>query len=270
MRVPSMDEIWEVAETCGANSEAPHLWERLVAAFPLCEGAGNRVFNVVDRSRHLRFYNSVEAPWALAPWGRAKYQTQIGQRFGQDNVIRIRPGVSVTFSQWIIPTTWEPAGPANPAFWRANDVNSFNVFQGTSGRPWIRWNGENVLWPSSGYAVPLNEIAHCVYVMRMGSAGTGFMGFYTQGILRHFVTGSYSNAGFVIDQLGYQYTEGEFIGGYHGPLMFHERALSAQEISELYADPWAMYRVRPRVLVRGVTLPSAKKTPIHHLVSGCA
>jgi hypothetical protein len=265
MRVPSMDEIWEVAESRGANSEAPHLWEGLVAAFPLCEGAGNRVFNVVDRSRHLRFYDTTEASWALAPWGRAKYQTESGQHFGQNNMIRIRPNVSVTFSQWIIPQVWNGN---NPGFWRAQSLYTFNIFRSNTGFPWIGWNGVDVLSPNTGYQVPLNQVAHCVYVMRMGDSGTGFMGFYTQGILRHSATGTYSNPGFSIGHLGYQFTTSQFIGGYHGPLMFHERALSAQEIAELYADPWAMYRVCPRVLVRGVTLP-AKKIPIHHLMAGC-
>jgi hypothetical protein len=66
----------------------------------------------------------------------------------------------------------------------------------------------------------------------------------------------YNNA--VVD-----YTNGDFLLA-----QIYGRPLSVREWAELYADPWAMYRVRPRVLVRGVTLP-AKKTPIYHLVSGC-
>ena len=54
---------------------------------------------------------------------------------------------------WVHITGWSGG---NPGVYRAganSDGNSFFIFQGTTGLPWIRWNGTDILKPASGSAI---------------------------------------------------------------------------------------------------------------------
>ena len=145
--------------------------------------------------------------------------------FSDNNIINIQSGDSVTFNVWINIPSYVDYG--NPGFWRTG--TNFMIFTNVSGRPWVRWGGNNILQPGSGYSVPLNTWVYITYVVESGGPGVYF---YVNGELKHSNTHNTVAPSFSITQLGYQQNILQYILGKYGSVTFYNRALSSTEITQ--------------------------------------
>ena len=142
--------------------------------------------------------------------------------------ITIPDGADFTFSCFMKVKNWKGA---NPGLWRSG--NYFNIFQSNTGRPWIRW-GSDILRPSSGYQLPLNEWVYVTYVVKSHTAETaGYAKFLVNGEEKHI--GSHTkvtpqiNISFLIIQSNNEVTQ-----GFYKALHFYSRSLSVNEIQNNY------------------------------------
>lgn len=146
--------------------------------------------------------------------------TEVGDAVIFDEPLAISAGADFEFTAWVFPTSW--AG--NPGFWRssaASNGSNFNIFQGDSGRPWIRWGGVNVLRPSDGYGIPLGQWTQVKYVVKSADAAE----FWTRGVgeqwvLRHSATHTVQTPAFEIFRYGWQFTTREQVQGIHNDIRF--------------------------------------------------
>src|SRR5690606_6456338 len=123
----------------------------------------------------------------------------------------------------LFPTEWRPN---NPGLWRNGPLSngtSFMIFQGATGRPWVRWNGSDILRPGSGYGVPLNEWTQVRFVVTSGES----VEFWTRGpgeewVLRHSNTHAVATAGFDIHRYGWQASSVEQVRGIHNNIEFRQ------------------------------------------------
>jgi hypothetical protein len=274
MRVPSMDEIWEVAEAHGANSEAPHLWEGLVGAWPLQEGGGLVAWDVSGRNAKGTLINMpVSTSWLLTERGRATRFQRLSNSYIPTQKLPYTSNGPVSVSAWIKITEASSVMlyfcgdlDANPS--NGNPTKNRIALQ----RRFISGTGE-VVRIVSGLsdgatitAPPFNTWHH--YVAMVNGTNPISTSLVLDGVLTSTLISSHSNTDFSTFTLGRAGDPNDFYAGADMTnVAVWNRLLSLDECNQLYTDPWAMYRVRPRVLVRGVTL---KKTPIHHLMAGCA
>lgn len=146
-----------------------------------------------------------------------------GDEIAIDGGMTVAAGADVEFTAWIYPISWEGN---NPGLWRSGATaggNCFNIFQGKTGRPWIRWNGTNILRPSDGYSVPLGQWTQVKYVVKSQASAE----FWTRSpgaewILRHSATHSVQTPEFQIFRYGWQAGTGERVRGLHNDLQFFQ------------------------------------------------
>jgi hypothetical protein len=274
MRVPSMDEIWEVSESRGANSEAPHLWDGLVGAWPMQEGGGSQIYDVSQYRNNGTMVNMALTSWRSQQYGRGLMYDGIDD------------SVSVPYSSILTPTkqlTLSVFASAVQGSLADANRHLINKSYTTHVDPYysyalsVRDNSSIgmpktvtfFLSPGSVFTY-LNVPNVVVYDRVQHYAATydgSFMRVFVDGALKGSLAASGDIPNFNTELLFAKirnYTS--YFNGVMSDVRIWNRALSPNELAQVYADPWAMYRVRPRVLVRGVTL---KKTPIHHLVAGC-
>jgi len=272
MRIPSMDEIWEVSESRGANSEAPHLWEGLVGAWPLQEGGGSTVWDVSGNGNN-------GTPVGTNLLSNRKLG-QFGRVVGTDGIddyiqIPINSYVSKPFSVLVwLSATLKPNAWQSVMGVKTHDTNGQNAYylhvarndgDKQYGFEWcgnVNSLGDVVRGPStfpSGYHMLGGMVAYeSVSVILDGRIRASVTRTRTFPSPPSYFT---TIGAAVFNNNILDFTQCDcFLAQIYG------RPLLPREWAKLYADPWAMYRVRPRVLVRGVTL---KKTPIHHLMAGC-
>jgi hypothetical protein len=270
MRVPSMDEIWEVSESRGANSEAPHLWEGLVCAWPMLEQGGTTIWDVSGYQHHAKTFNmDLSQSWRLRPdgpglWGDG--QNDYAQANSDYPLLRFSK--SHTFLWYGDLETigdasllvgklgfggfragglqYGPSGPIIYCAW-ATDIDSVDYFSST-------------VTPSTPRADHIVSTYEPSIAVRLYFNGKEIASRTTSVPSAFFNDNGYPHTLFTRSNIA------DFIRCTCLQVGMWSRALRPSEVQELASNPWAMYRVRPRVLVRGVTL---KKTPIHHLVAGC-
>lgn len=153
-----------------------------------------------------------------------------------ESLTAIQPGSSMTFFVVVKVTGWNGN---NPGLWREGSSGGgqdFHIFQGTTGLPWIRWNGTDVLKPSSGYSVPLDE--PLVQTWRMKDASSAE--FWTADTLRHSVTHSESHQP-EIYHFFWQSVQSENVAGLYGEVLFYDRELTDTERADVESylnDKW--------------------------------
>ncbi len=132
--------------------------------------------------------------------------------------IPIAASANVKMGLWLKPTAWS-AG--NGGIWRGGDTSigtSFMIFNAATGRPWVRWNGTDILKPTSGYQLPLDAWAYIEYEIISGSTVT----FSVDGEVKHTANHTKATAAFSIHNFGYQGTIGERVAGYYKELTIEE------------------------------------------------
>lgn len=162
----------------------------------------------------------------------------------------------LTFQLWLNPSAWPGA---NPGVWRDGSSSSgsfFNIFQGASGRPWIRWNGSNVLQPGSGFSMSLGTMQSIAYVVKSAD----FARFYAQGELKHNANHSVATAPFSIYNFGWQFSAGEKVQGIYDEMRLSSSARSTGWLETEFNNqnsPNSFYGVSSEELIsNGKLLPS--------------
>lgn len=163
------------------------------------------------------------------PQGPAVFLGRPGS--GHGPYIRNPDGIGVTVNGGmtmilvIRPTVWSGG---NPGIWRSGSTsggNEFMIMSGSTGRPWIRWAGSNILNPGSGYEWPLNEDALTTWVVRNNDNAE----FFVNGDRKHHNTHSISVASSSLYNIGYQHTIENRVEGYYAEILFYDRPLSDSE-----------------------------------------
>jgi hypothetical protein len=271
MRIPSMDEIWEVSEARGVNSEAPHLWNGLVCAWPMLLGRGGKVFDVSGYLHHATANNfNHSVAWVQTSKGLSLKGDGVDDYVIADADYEL---LRFTYDHTLL---WYGIPAYNPDFLFKEYV---------------------CIAKGSGYGSGIVEFASSfqhafhLFYRPLGGSQSVVAGVITDPFILHCVIGRYSafnsvelyingvlqnsasvttafdnNSGTRFTMYNYSNLSRPYAPLTATQVAMWSRALSPLEIREVSSDPWAMYRVRPRVLVRGVTL---KKTPIHHLMAGC-
>lgn len=276
MRIPSMDEIWEVSEARGANSEAPHLWEGLVGAWPLQEGGGSTVWDVSGNGNHgTPVGTNLLSNRKLGQYGRVVGTDGINDyiQLPINSYVSKPFSILVWLSATIKPNEWQSAMGVKTHESFSWNAYYLHIARNDGAKEYgFEWCG-NIINSAGNIARGLSTFPTS-YHMLGGMVTYESVSVILDGMIRASVTRTRAfpsppsyfttiSAAFFNNSIA-DFTQCDcFLAQIYG------RPLLPREWSELYADPWAMYRVRPRGLARGVTLPSAKKTPIHHLVTGC-
>lgn len=229
--LPDFSEIMAVAETRGEDSDAPHLWRGLVGAWPLQEPGGATAFDVSGYGRHGPFTTITAA------------NRGIGER-----------GRHVSFNgSGSITTSLALSTPYTISAWQMR----------TSGGSWPMWASAEGKTLQLGYYVGNNRDFYW--------SNRYFAGNYsTLGVWRHYavvfdgarvplyVDGVWKESpayspepvtAFAISRPEYSFY------GALNLVTVHNRVLTPAEIQQLYADPWAMYRLRTVVYPAAVAEP---------------
>jgi len=238
-RIPRMDEIFAVAATHGANSEAPHLWKDLVGAWPMQEGEGYRVYDVSGRGNH-----GMRSAWTPPVW----CNTEIGKAayfINRHSIVTINPCIL-------------PESPVRTlAVWMIADVGivQFRLsLYGSDGTNATRM-GKYSTYLNPFYHYGNNDdtlgYAHITDFVLSTTDWNFLAGVYQPGFVRGFVSGwgakdanTYHG---VRPTILKAVTSAEIGGSYTTNAHVWHRALPDSELWELYEDPWAMYRIRPKV-----------------------
>jgi len=238
MRVPSLDEIMEVAQSRGALSDAPWLWDGLVGAWPTQEGSGARLIDVSGNRLHGVLVNMTPATdWQVSVTGRVlQFNGYSGKYVQIPNPNVISEGY--TRAVWV---RRDADVGTYPQVFTGNGFEGIYE-QGDSIYIRIHINGARIL----DRGIATFTIGKWFFVA-VTHDGTRFRCYvdgrqlYVQGSpggpiddLRQVNRLSNSSSNYTWDGLICR------------PLLYR-RPLSSTEIESLYADPWAMYRLRRRI-----------------------
>jgi hypothetical protein len=119
----------------------------------------------------------------------------------------------------------------NPGFFRTQSGSpTFFIFQSTTGRPWVRVSGTDILKPSSGYTVSDNQFLKLDIVFKSGQ----YLKYYENGVEIYHVNTSVVFNGDTLSQLNSNASISENIWADFRHYSFYSKALSANEISQNY------------------------------------
>ena len=231
-RIYQPELMWPGREPVGPVELNAEESRGLVGRWLFNEGAGNTVYDL-SKGSPAELRNG--ATWDIDPKLKKVIRLNaIGGDIRFTNGITFAPGSDFTFRLKLRPLSW---GGPNPGLWRSGSTStgsSWNIFQGSTGLPWIRWYGADILKPANGFGVPLNEVSDIDCVIKSGS----WVGFYVNGELKHSATHTVNTKSFTVYNLGWQYTSMERVEGLYGNTEFLSIALSAEEIWQLYTNPY--------------------------------
>lgn len=199
---------------------------------------------VLDLARNAK--GALSGPtWKSGKFGKSLSLDSAGAVITYSPGIAVTAGSNFTFSMWANVSAWQGA---NPGIWRDVAVGTyFNIFQGSTGLPWIRWAGADILKPASGYAVSLNRWTHLVFTVRSSTDAC----FYADGVLRHTATHATVTGAFSITVVGQQNANTERVQGFYDNISVYRRALTATEVAQLYAEPFGDIVPARRRIING-------------------
>lgn len=201
---------------------------------------------VIDSSGNTPFNANVDLDSNDLTTGKlgSGIKKDTGEYFRNATGISFSSGSNVTFQAWMYPTG-KGAG-ANPGIWRAGNTSTgteaFNILNGTTRRPWVRWAATDILKPTTGYQIPENEWTLTHWVVASNSSVT----FYANGSSRHTASHSKITPAFTIYNFGWQYSLTEEVLGTYDEVRFMASTLSADWVSAEYtnqATPTTFYTV---------------------------
>ena len=237
-----------------SQSAHPNLWDGLVGAWmPSLGVTGETLRDVSGNGNHGTLTNmDAASDWVATSKGLALDFD--GTAGSTDHIVTqtIEHGVSngdFTWSIWFYPTTSRPGGST------INGICAIGAYSPVFG--WspgsftnqlgYYWNG----WKGFGVYPSLNSWNHGVMTRKNGVI-TGYLDGKI-GSASYLKTSAMNNDRLVIGRSGVSYAPDPF-GGRLTNFIFHNRALSPQEIKQLYVDSLAPFRTKKRTVVR---VPSA-------------
>jgi hypothetical protein len=274
MRVPSMDEIWEVSESRGANSEAPHLWDGLVGAWPMQEGGGSQIYDVSQYRNNGTMVNMALTSWERQQYGRIIRFDGVDDRVDVPYSPILTPSKQLTLSVFAAATygTLSTANKhiINKGYYSHTDPY-YSYALALRDDPSIGMARSVFFAVGAGNVFTAMHVQNVVVYDRVqhyaATYDGSFMRIFVDGALKASMAASGDIPNFNTELMFCKMRNWvDHFSGIVSDIRIWNRALLPEELAQISADPWAMYRVRPRVLVRGVT---PKKTPIHHLMAGC-
>lgn len=206
----------------------------LVGAWPMTEGSGATTRDAANR--HTMTLTGTGTTWISPP---AIDLSATGRYLRHSTGIPFAGTGNITFFWYgtLVTNTF-----GNPGFIRdgstSNGGNFFSLNGSTAGRPWIRWNGNDILKPTTGETMVIDQLATCAYVVIPGE----WAGWYLNGRLEHSTTHAQTSGNYSIYNIGYQSAGNENARGYYHAAYLWRRALVAAEIHALHLDPYAMFR----------------------------
>lgn len=250
VRVPSQTEILNVSSALGLNSEVPSLWTDLVAAYPLQDGG--ETANPVDVSGNN--YHGTGTGIAAANWASDDDGTHLLLN-GTDEKVAIPTGILTGKTTWTI-SMWLWCTTANARVSPIGDtLASFNAF------PSVRL-GDNVPRKYQFYA----GNGSAFYVSGPLSSGNVVVGAWEHLVFQYdganllvYRGGSLTDTLAATDTQTQSVGTGVSFGGassdgstrfWPGKLRniaIWDAVLTAPQIAAIYADQWAMFRLRPQV-----------------------
>ncbi len=165
------------------------------------EGATCRVLNAIGGSNNVISLDTVDDYLRVAGSG-----------------LPIAANANFVFEMYIKVASWHGN---NPGLWRAGTASngtSFNIFNGTTGRPWIRWNGTDVLRPTTGYQFPTGEWHKIKFEVISGTSAS----FYVDDELKHTANHTRPTPAIDIYNFGYQNAIGERVAGLYSNIKIKE------------------------------------------------
>jgi hypothetical protein len=142
-------------------------------------------------------------------------------------------GTGVTCIQAVQITAW--VGP-NPGITRSGGSNHFFIFQGATGRPFIRWGtSANILIPASGAGASLNTN----YIMTWRVTPAGVAEWRINGVTEHTASHSQTSSGVTMNQWGYQLV-GQQAVRHEGEVLLYQDGLDIDTV--IAAENWMAAR----------------------------
>ncbi len=238
---PTFSESLAVAQTRGADSDAPHQWDGLVADWSFLQGGGGELFDTSGYGNHGTLTNMDPATdWVTT-----------GQR-GIPWALDIQAGEYIAVSGLPAMTTW------TATIWCNLSVLGSQALLGTGADFNNRFRqdtaaGRQYVYSSDG-SIALTDWGDAadMYGWRLWSYRFDGTTLRLGRDVEFADSGGMSGKTFdwtAIARLGQD--NGNTMDGPLGNVMIHSRWLADSEIQQLHEDPMAMFRRRP------VTLPAA-------------
>jgi len=252
--IPSFSEILAVAESRGALSDAPHLWDGLVGAWPLQQAGGSTAFDVSGWGSHGTLTNMDPATdWIVRQKGRALDFDGAG-----DNVsVADKPNLAVTTLSALVWVQLSSVLTWRYFFSRWGANHCWTIGTNGSAR-WLGYvyNEANALGQLHSRIVADTAIHHLALVHDNVNVR---LYLDARVIQTAALTGNTKSAASDLS-IG---TAGGAEGcvGWVSDALLYSRALSPSDIQELYEDPPAMYRLRRRPFAATAATPSTIELP---------
>lgn len=262
--IPDFSEMLTVAQSRGADSEAPGLWDGLVGDWPLAEGGGLTAHDLAGRGSEGTLTNMpVSTAWVAG--GERGWVIDGKGADDHDDVIKANGLVGASqfsASAWVNLTSGdeEIAGSivnqldASAAGWSLQARGSRSQWEFT-----VRDGSAEFAFSATGWA---------------DSAWHHLVGTYDGATIRLFVDGqegtSASN-GFVeatgngvwlLQNEGNDTNPQTRYRGLLSGVLVHNRALALNEAHELFANPYSMHTLRRRVRAKAPVAPAGHAGPL--------
>ena len=243
---PSLSEILAVAHSKGEFSDAPDLWDGLVGAWTFQEGGGDTIFDVSGHSNHgTQAQSDQKTKWTTSNRGRSLDFDGSNDYVdtNESQSLRDLPEThNFTVSFWFNSTS--AAIDEAALAWNGTDDLVFYPNDSSSGS-----GGARVFWRDVGNNI-INESGpdlsgewhSFTFVSRAADDHEAYRDGVSVGTSSATGTaGPFSNI-----LIGTFEPVNQAFDGLIDDVRIYDRALSANEIQELYADPWGAYRVRKK------------------------
>ena len=237
IRIPTLGKILTVSHGRGTMSRSPGLWRGLVGAWPMQDGGGLTAHDVSGFGNNGTLTAMDPATdWVVTEKGRAlQFGGSAAGEYVGFSPIAFGTG-PWTFSSWIdIVSNYTTYGFLANAGWTARVQMNSDV---PSHFYLLSLTGASAVWTNIVYLGRKHYSIVC-----SGAAGiTLYVDGISQGVQ------ATPAGGFTFSTIGCRTpaSTSSLDGSMCAPGLW-SRALAPSEIQELYADPWAMYTLRPRV-----------------------
>lgn len=242
LHIPTFDEIQRVSASRGQNSYAPHLWKGLVGWWPMQEGGGATAFDASGWRRHGTLNGTT---------GRSVNRIGRTGNFGGTAGDTITAAVTPSpTNQWTI-SVWAMTRLAATVqgvyrFRLGVTTNYCRLYVAATGRATSQMTLGGVARTITGGAggVVANVLNHFVF---------RYNGSVLDAWLNGKMDGTPNTDGGDVDAtintltIGEYFNNGSPIDGHILHFANFHRALLPSEIQQLYADPWAMGKIRRKV-----------------------
>jgi hypothetical protein len=235
LRLPSFTESLEVARGWGRNSEAPHLWDGLVANWNFLQGGGSTLYNIVQGNNGTLTNMDPATDWVSSANGWA-LDFEAGTQ-----AVDLNAKVLPDTSQWTI-SSWCYWSDVAQGYVCCDSVGvtNFLIQRNTSHGIQMYVDGVSI---GASSALTTSRWHHVACTLNGGTAigyvdGSQYAtagGKTWTGMVGNLWLGN--RAGFARDWIG-------LIGASN----VWSRDLQPSEIQQLYEDPHAMHRRRPTVV----------------------